>query len=496
VLSYSRSALLAAVVAIAGWIAFVPLRLRSALMLGLAGVCAAPIVVVALASHNLSADLIAPSAQDAAGHAFGPVLLGLVVLAAAVGVAASVAMNRVAVGEQVRRHIGTVLLVGVALIPVAVVVALAASSRGLFGEISHAWESLTSSKSVVHDTASRLTQLGSARPIYWQQGLDVGAHALLKGAGELGYGIARLRYTTSQFKTDEAHSYLVQTFADLGLVGLALTGALLLAWARAASRSLVPATRWRSLSTAQAAERQGLIALGLVVVVFGIQSCLDFTFYFAGLAVPALLCAGWLAGRGPLSAPVGRRTGARVGLMDRPGAGATITALAAVALIGGWLMWQPLRSAQAMGDAENHPDRAFASAHIAASRDPLALEPLYLLSELYQAANDTRGARAQLAKATQVQPDNPRPWVLLGLLDFHSGRRSDAINEMKRVLALEHPSDTNTLNADTVISQSEAQLAQQRAERRSRARANALKRRRSRAARRAGHRAARPHTPR
>ena len=58
-----------------GW-PFVPLRLRSALMLALAGLCAVPIVVVALHSHNLTTDHIPLAAQDAAGHAFGPVLAG------------------------------------------------------------------------------------------------------------------------------------------------------------------------------------------------------------------------------------------------------------------------------------------------------------------------------------------------------------------------------------------------------------------------------------
>ena len=462
ILSYSRSALLAAVVGVAAWLTFAPLRLRSSLMLGVAVLCALPIVLVAVHSHNLTGDYLPIAAQDAAGHAFGPVALGVLVGAAVAGIGASLVLERVALPEPTRRRIGIVLLGGLALVPVVAVVALALSHRGLFGEISHAWRSLTSSDSVVRDNARRLTQLGSSRPLYWQQGLDVGVHNLLKGAGELGYGVARLRYTTSQFKTDQAHSYVVQTFADLGLIGIALTVALLVAWARAAARSLAVGDRWRALTPAQTTERQGLIALAVVVVVFGTQSCLDFTFYFPGLAIPALICAGWLAGRGPLRAAVGRRAGGRVSVLERPGAGALITGLAAVALIGAWLMWQPLRSVQAMADAENHPDRAFASARTAASRDPLSVEPLYLLSGLYQTANDPRGARMQLVKATEVQPDNPRPWTLLGLHDFHSGRLRDAITEMKRVLVLEHPSDVDTLNALAVIQQSQAQLAQRR----------------------------------
>ena len=370
-LSLSRSALLVGVVAAGAWAVFVPRRLRTAMMLGLAGLCAIPIVVVALGSHNLSADNISLSAQDAAGHAFGPVLLGVLAASLVAGLAASHAVARVTVAEPVRRRIGTVLLVLVALAPVAAIAALALSSRGLFGQISHAWHSLVSTHSVVRFSPDRLTQLGSSRPEYWHQALDVGSHALLKGVGELGYGVARLRYTTSTLKTDQAHSYLAQTFADLGIVGVVLTLALLVAWCRAAARPLAVTRRWRELTQGEATEREGLVAMGIVVLAFGIQSSLDFTFYFPGITIPVLLCAGWLAGRGPLAATVGRRPEGRVSLVQRPGAGALITGLAAVALIGGWLMWQPLRSAQALSDAENSSQTAFASARTAASRDPL-----------------------------------------------------------------------------------------------------------------------------
>jgi hypothetical protein len=457
-LSFSRSALLVGVIAVAAWAAFVPLRLRTALMLGLAGLCAIPLVVVALHSHGLTSDYVPLPAQDAAGHAFGPVLLGMVVAALALGLAASHAMPRVTIAEPVRRRIGLVLIVLVALVPVAGVGALALSSRGLFGQISHAWQSLVSTHSVVFDNASRITQLGSSRPAYWHQGLDVGSHALLKGVGELGYGVARLRYTTSTLKSDLAHNYLVQTFADLGILGVLLSLALLVAWARAAARPLALDRRWGELTPPQAAEREGLVAMAIVVVAFGIQSFLDYTFYFPGIAIPVLLCAGWLAGRGPLDQPVGRRA-RRVSLLERPGAGALVTGLASVALIAGWMMWQPLRSAQAMADAENHPGTAFASARAAASRDPLSIEPLNLLSVLYQEAHDPAGARAELVKATQIQPDNPQSWLWLGQFDYTDGRYQAAISELEHALSLDLPITQDTFNARTTIQQATAQLA-------------------------------------
>src|SRR6185312_7477969 len=53
------------------------------------------------------------------------------------------------------------------------------------------------------------------------------------------------------------------------------------------------------------AERIGMLAMLCVVVVFGVHSLADWTWYVPGDACVALLCAGWLAGRGPLLADAG-----------------------------------------------------------------------------------------------------------------------------------------------------------------------------------------------
>ncbi len=112
-----------------------------------------------------------------------------------------------------------------------------------------------------------------------------------------------------------AHGFVVQTLADLGLVGLLLALALLLldgaagathpfnragAVGRVATSSGVrPAgVRHHGLP----AERVGMLSMLCVVVVFGVHSLVDWTWYVPGDACVALLCAGWLAGRGPLSA--------------------------------------------------------------------------------------------------------------------------------------------------------------------------------------------------
>ena len=44
-----------------------------------------------------------------------------------------------------------------------------------------------------------------------------------------------------------------------------------------------------------------MLSMLCLVVVFGIHSLADWTWYVPGNACVALLCAGWLAGRGPLA---------------------------------------------------------------------------------------------------------------------------------------------------------------------------------------------------
>ncbi len=451
-LSYSRSAVLAAVCGGALFVALAPLRLRAAAMGALGALGAVPIIAWGLGHHTFTTDNVAAGAQDSAGHAFGWVLLIVVLVMTAIGVLAALASDRVAVPARARRRIGTVLLAGVALLPVLAVIALATSSRGLTGEISHAWQQLTSSTSKVGDTSSRVTQLGSSRPLYWHQGLDVGSHALLKGVGELGYGIARLQYTASAAKSDQAHSYLVQTFADLGLIGLVITLALFVAWLWAAARALALTAPAPSLSPAQVRERAGLVALAGAVVAFGVQSALDWTWYIPGVTIPALVCAGWLAGRGPLLAPVGRLS-PRAPVRTRLGALSLGTLLATAALIGAWLMWQPLRSVQDMTAAELAPSNAaaFADARAAASANPLSAEPLFQLATLYQGIKDIPSARSELLQATRRQPDNPEPWLWLSEFDAQTGRPRDAVAEAEHVLALDHTGDLITRPAQATI---------------------------------------------
>ena len=478
VLSYSRSAVLAAVAGVGLWFALAPVRLRGALVLGIGLAGAAILGGWALGTHALTHDQIALPSRSTAGHGFGIVLVLTLLLVGAVGLGSAFACDRVVLTRETRRRIGIALLIAVALIPVAGVAALATSQRGLTGEISHAWDSLTNTRNeYVSNQANRLVALESSRGRDWAEGWQVFSHSPLHGAGALGFGTARTRYRIDPYIVEHAHSYVLQTLADFGLLGAAVNVALLVAWGIAARRAITvrrsgseaaaeatPApTPARASPAALRAEQVGMVTLLASVVAFGVHSTIDWTWFIPGTAVPALLCAGWLAGRGPLDAPVGRRA-QRVKLGMRPATGVACTAIAAVTLLAAWAIWSPLSSDHAEGAvltalARGDTAAAFTDARDAASRDPVSVQPLWLLAELYSRIGDEHAAHAELVKAISLQPDNPATWQQLGVYDVQHGQPHKALGVLEHAQRL----DLGSAQTAQAIAQAKAALAAIRA---------------------------------
>jgi Flp pilus assembly protein TadD len=181
-----------------------------------------------------------------------------------------------------------------------------------------------------------------------------------------------------------------------------------------------------------------------VVVVFGVHSAIDWTWFLPGTAVPALLCAGWLAGRGPLTQRVGLRADRRT-RSARPGAIATIAAVALLSILGAWAVWRPLSALDSDSAAITALGRgdvrtALSDARTAASSNPLAVEPLSELSTVFAAIGDQRQARAELVAATRRQPQNPASWRELGLFDLNRHDASAALPSLQRALRLDRGS--------------------------------------------------------
>jgi tetratricopeptide (TPR) repeat protein len=186
-------------------------------------------------------------------------------------------------------------------------------------------------------------------------------------------------------------------------------------------------------------ERLGLITLLATVIVFGVGSAIDWTWFIPGTAVPALVCAGWLAGRGPLDAPVGRIGRAR---LRNPLAILGIAATAAIALLIAWTIAQPLRSSNADAAALTAVTRGDTSAAIAdalraARENPFSVDPLFELSAIYRASGDNAAAVAEMRRAVGRQPDNPDTWLQQGQLLLKLGRRGQALAAFSRAAKLD-----------------------------------------------------------
>jgi tetratricopeptide (TPR) repeat protein len=201
-----------------------------------------------------------------------------------------------------------------------------------------------------------------------------------------------------------------------------------------------------------------MLSMLCLVVVFGAHSFIDWTWYVPGCACVALLCAGWLAGRGPLgvaavAAPPlddgsmrnsGRqaaRLHPRLEWVDRLGHVrlAVAAAVLVAALLAAWSQWQPQRSedarAQALALLARDPAAAAGAAQSAVSRDPLSAEALMTLAHIQQLRGQSTLARATLQRAIRLQPSNPQTWLALGRFDLASDPRA-ALQELQAAIFL------------------------------------------------------------
>ncbi|MCW2967096.1 MAG: hypothetical protein JWM71_868 [Solirubrobacteraceae bacterium] len=427
-LAYSRGALLALLIGCAFWFWAVPLRLRGFAVLASGLVGAFVVIAWAFSQDALTKDDVPLALRDQAGHQLMIAVLFMLIALLAVGLAVGFFRERHPLGELARRRAGLAVIVGVALVPLAGIAALAVSSRGLTGSISHDLHTLTdTSVQGVTNSPDRLTAVGSVRARYWNDALKIFRDHPWVGVGTGGFQTVRLRYRTDSLDVQHAHGYVVQVLADRGIMGLLLSLAALAALAVAIALATGLRRGRRALHTTP--ERVGLLTLTTIVIVFGVHSFIDWTWFIPGVAIPALLAGGWLAGRGVLELPprVPNRLTARLqaGMQSRTRVFASAAVLA-IALTAAWAAWQPQRSANAGNaalDALTSTPPQLATARKLASqahqRDPLSVEPYFDQAAIETKAGDLPGAERALDSAVRLQPANPDTWNALADLQLH-----------------------------------------------------------------------------
>ncbi|MFI5005227.1 MAG: O-antigen ligase family protein [Solirubrobacterales bacterium] len=478
-LAYSRGALAALVLGLALWLCLVPLRLRGVAVLCVGALGAGVVVAWDFSQHALTTDNTPLAERVGAGHQLGVLLAAVLLALTLAGLAIGFLTDRSretlasdrsretrafgasprfdqhprfdqrAAAARTRRRVGIVLLSLPVIAAIAVAGMLTVSHRGLFGSVSHTVNTLTDPNAPVPANGpGRLTAIGSVRARYWNEALEIFRDHPLVGVGAEGYETARLRYRTAILNVGQTHGFVVQTLADLGLVGLLVVLALFGAWLTAAGRATHPFNRrwsgwrWRPLTGNErlySAERVGLLTMVCLVATFGIHSFVDWTWYIPGVACAALLCAGWLAGRGPLRSPPGELrlpSPREIG----PLRGGIAAAVLVFALLAAWAEWQPQRSVDASNEAlalvERNPAAALDAAHAAVSRDPLSAEALLTLAAVEEGAGQPSAAAATYERAVRLQPSNFKTWQALGEYELHTGRPQAALNALRAAVYL------------------------------------------------------------
>jgi tetratricopeptide (TPR) repeat protein len=432
-LAFSRGALLAIAVGCAFWFATVPLRLRGSLVLATGALGALAVTAWAFSQDALTKDRIPLDERTHAGHEFGLLLVLLALGLYGAGLAINALAASWPLPEATRRRTGLALIGTVVVVPLVALLVLAFN-----GNLSHGWNQLTNANAKPPgNTPGRLTAAASVRARYWRDARRIFERHVLLGAGAGAYVTARQQVRRDLLEVRHAHGFLPQTVADLGLLGLGLSLALLAAWLAAAVRATGLRKQDRGQPFTQ--QRIGLLTLAAVVLVFGVHSLVDWTWFVPGTAVLALFCAGFLAGRGPLfGEPVSPSR--RLPLGARAGAAA---ATVGVALIAAWMIWQPQRSASATAAAitalgKDHVDSAYADVAKAKNRNPLAVEPLLAQAAIEQSVGRYPAARRALERAVRLQPANAETWRRLGEFDLQVlNQPRPALDELRAALYLD-----------------------------------------------------------
>jgi O-Antigen ligase len=436
VLTYSRGGVLALVAGLAVGIAVSGARLRSLMWLALAVVGSLPPLVMALVAHDLTTSFVALSARERTGAELGGVVLVSMAVLWFVGSRLLVIEGRSRVSPERARRIGHLVVLVTCVTLVCGVIAVAFSSRGLTGSVTHAWDSFTQTKSAtsVYSTDRLLSIDSENRWVWWKEAVGAFGDRPLGGWGAGSFPVVHLLYRRNTLSVTEAHSVPLQFLAETGIVGALLAlgayGLLLASGASAIRRR--PAGGERLLAAALLAGAS----------MYAVHACYDWDWDIPGVTLPALMMLGVLAGasrarrRAPEPAPVSAAYGVRAF-----GLGAIALTLCTIALSGALPSLAAGRARDAVVTAARSTPAALASAQssaeLANSLNPLSDAGLLVEAAIAIQRHDLPAARSYLLQAIGRDPTDLQPWEQLVFVDGDLRDTKGAIGARARVVALD-----------------------------------------------------------
>ncbi len=341
------------------------------------------------------------------------------------------------VGRALAASRSPALLGGIALTAVlaAIVVAIAAGGR--------AWDQFSSPDVFFPDSAPEQhfgDLSGAGRHDFWRVSIDAFGDDPLKGQGAGVYQFSWEQDRSIQMAIHDAHSLYLEAFAELGLVGgllvLAMVGAALW-WGFAA---------WRA---ADGADRERNAVLLAVLLALAVGVAFDWFWELAAMGAIFFIAAGVLvSARCAQLAPRSRRAamkrseGRRYGLAL---AGLGMAWIAALALVGPLLVEREIKASQSAA-AEGDIASAISHADTARSIEPWAASPYVQLGLIAEFQTDYPVAVARLTQAIDREDGN---WQLYYL---RSGMRAEAGDSAGAEADLERARQLNPLEPRVQVS--------------------------------------------
>lgn len=416
--TYSRGGALAAGLGVLAVLALHPRRL--ALLPSLTLAAAGSAILVAAASQ-----------RDALGDALEtPTALaqGNEILAMTITVCAGVALVQAAITLAQRSGIGPRPAIsrdaaragaaGLAVVALGVAVV-----TGAPGELADGWDEFTAQPGAVDTGGERFSSAaGHGRYQFWEAAVDAGASSPFTGIGPGTYEFWWAREGSLPTFVRDAHSLYLETFAELGILGLLLILALV---------GLPLAVAVRHARAAPPERRVLLAGAGGALAVFAFAAAIDWAWELTVLPVAFLVLAAAVVAGEP--APAAPRA-ARAGLPARLAvAGIALAALAAIAI--------PLASASALSQSESAAEAARLDAALAEARTAAGIQPYGASSRLQEAlvleaagAFDAAAGAARLA--TEKEPENWRPWLVLSRIEAFRGNAEASVDAYREARSL------------------------------------------------------------
>ena len=314
-----------------------------------------------------------------------------------------------------------------------VLVIAAAAAAGVPHRLHHAWDDFKNPHSAISATAT--SRFGSAsgegRYQYWAAGVDSAKHHVLTGSGPGTFQLDWLPRARLDSYVVNAHSLYVETYAELGLVGLVLLVGFLVAALVAVIR-LVVRTRYE--------ERTRAAAIAAAMVAFLVSAAFDWVWQMPVIPVAILLLiAAALAparsdglSRGSATAPEGpqRRPGLPTQLIA---VGVGLASLVAIAY--------PLATASAITNSQNAAAAGNTAVALSEAQSAVRVEPgsgaaqLQLALVLESAGAYKPGARAA-ERAVSDEPQNWANWLVLSRLEAEDGNAHGSLIAYRRARSL------------------------------------------------------------